>query len=83
LNYEGETMVAISDNQIIVILSSVFITGVLALKLGKELYQWNVWPGMEGWLTHFGNDIGLTRRWLEMIDRNEMLIYIWKIFRKL
>nr|YP_009414477.1 photosystem I protein M [Aneura pinguis]ARV78208.1 photosystem I protein M [Aneura pinguis]ARV78279.1 photosystem I protein M [Aneura pinguis]ARV78350.1 photosystem I protein M [Aneura pinguis]ARV78420.1 photosystem I protein M [Aneura pinguis]ASN73791.1 photosystem I protein M [Aneura pinguis] len=32
-------MLAISDNQIIVILSSVFVTGILALRLGKKLYQ--------------------------------------------
>nr|YP_010704946.1 photosystem I protein M [Porella grandiloba]YP_010945512.1 photosystem I protein M [Porella gracillima]WCQ78482.1 photosystem I protein M [Porella grandiloba]WGG27162.1 photosystem I protein M [Porella gracillima] len=32
-------MVLISDNQIILILLSVFVTGILALRLGKELYQ--------------------------------------------
>nr|YP_010881419.1 photosystem I protein M [Pellia epiphylla]YP_010881504.1 photosystem I protein M [Pellia neesiana]WIA67372.1 photosystem I protein M [Pellia epiphylla var. borealis]WIA67457.1 photosystem I protein M [Pellia epiphylla var. borealis]WIA67895.1 photosystem I protein M [Pellia epiphylla]WIA67980.1 photosystem I protein M [Pellia epiphylla]WIA68066.1 photosystem I protein M [Pellia epiphylla] len=32
-------MTPISDSQIIVILLSVFATGVFALKLGKELYQ--------------------------------------------
>nr|YP_009667559.1 photosystem I protein M [Cheilolejeunea xanthocarpa]YP_009667641.1 photosystem I protein M [Cololejeunea lanciloba]QWW92017.1 photosystem I protein M [Lejeunea sp. 17-8794]QWW92346.1 photosystem I protein M [Ptychanthus striatus]QWW92425.1 photosystem I protein M [Lopholejeunea zollingeri]QCW58335.1 photosystem I protein M [Cheilolejeunea xanthocarpa]QCW58417.1 photosystem I protein M [Cololejeunea lanciloba] len=32
-------MVSISDNQIIVILLSVFVTGILALRLGKALYQ--------------------------------------------
>nr|QWW92181.1 photosystem I protein M [Acrolejeunea sandvicensis]QWW92263.1 photosystem I protein M [Rhaphidolejeunea foliicola] len=32
-------MVSISDNQIIVILLSAFVTGILALRLGKALYQ--------------------------------------------
>jgi len=32
-------MVPISDNQIIVILLSAFVTGILALRLSKELYQ--------------------------------------------
>nr|YP_009667801.1 photosystem I protein M [Porella perrottetiana]QCW58577.1 photosystem I protein M [Porella perrottetiana] len=32
-------MVLISDNQIILILLSIFVTGILALRLGKELYQ--------------------------------------------
>nr|QWW93178.1 photosystem I protein M [Lunularia cruciata] len=32
-------MTSISDSQIIVILLSVLITGILALRLGKELYQ--------------------------------------------
>nr|NP_039285.1 photosystem I protein M [Marchantia paleacea]P31590.1 RecName: Full=Photosystem I reaction center subunit XII; AltName: Full=PSI-M [Marchantia polymorpha]BAS44705.1 photosystem I reaction center subunit XII [Marchantia paleacea subsp. diptera]BDW46130.1 photosystem I subunit M [Marchantia emarginata subsp. cuneiloba]CAA28071.1 unnamed protein product [Marchantia paleacea] len=32
-------MTSISDSQIIVILLSVFITSILALRLGKELYQ--------------------------------------------
>jgi photosystem I reaction center subunit XII len=32
-------MSSISDNQIIVALVSAFITGILALRLGKELYQ--------------------------------------------
>nr|YP_009668299.1 photosystem I protein M [Scapania ciliata]YP_009943639.1 photosystem I protein M [Scapania ampliata]YP_009943725.1 photosystem I protein M [Douinia plicata]YP_010033300.1 photosystem I protein M [Diplophyllum taxifolium]YP_010286689.1 photosystem I protein M [Scapania undulata]YP_010399887.1 photosystem I subunit M [Nowellia curvifolia]QWW93262.1 photosystem I protein M [Hattoria yakushimensis]QCW59075.1 photosystem I protein M [Scapania ciliata]QOD95525.1 photosystem I protein M [Scapan len=32
-------MAPISDNQIIVILLSAFVTGILALRLGKELYQ--------------------------------------------
>jgi photosystem I reaction center subunit XII len=32
-------MTPISDNQIIVILLSVFVTGISALRLGKELYQ--------------------------------------------
>nr|YP_004376500.1 photosystem I protein M [Ptilidium ciliare var. pulcherrimum]ADK89594.1 photosystem I protein M [Ptilidium ciliare var. pulcherrimum] len=32
-------MVPISDNQIIVILLSALVTGILALRLSKELYQ--------------------------------------------
>nr|YP_010881331.1 photosystem I protein M [Moerckia flotoviana]WIA67283.1 photosystem I protein M [Moerckia flotoviana] len=32
-------MASISDNQIIAILLSVFVAGILALRLGKELYQ--------------------------------------------
>nr|YP_009522520.1 photosystem I reaction center subunit XII [Dumortiera hirsuta]YP_009659400.1 photosystem I protein M [Riccia fluitans]QYB18553.1 photosystem I protein M [Conocephalum salebrosum]QYB18728.1 photosystem I protein M [Conocephalum conicum]AXQ02677.1 photosystem I reaction center subunit XII [Dumortiera hirsuta]QCR64650.1 photosystem I protein M [Riccia fluitans]QYB18465.1 photosystem I protein M [Riccia fluitans] len=32
-------MTSISDSQIIVILLSVFIASILALRLGKELYQ--------------------------------------------
>lgn len=36
---ESKIMAPISDNQIIVILLSVFVTGILALRLGKELYQ--------------------------------------------
>lgn len=32
-------MTLISDNQIIVALISAFVTGILALRLGKELYK--------------------------------------------
>jgi photosystem I reaction center subunit XII len=32
-------MTSISDGQIIIVLVSAFITGILALRLGKELYQ--------------------------------------------
>nr|YP_009667885.1 photosystem I protein M [Radula japonica]QCW58661.1 photosystem I protein M [Radula japonica] len=32
-------MVSISDNQVILILLSIFVTGILALRLGKELYE--------------------------------------------
>nr|YP_010881249.1 photosystem I protein M [Fossombronia foveolata]WIA67202.1 photosystem I protein M [Fossombronia foveolata] len=32
-------MLSISDNQIIVILLAALVTGILALRLGKELYQ--------------------------------------------
>lgn len=40
INWKGKKhMTLISDSQIIVALVSAFITGILALRLGKELYK--------------------------------------------
>lgn len=35
----GEKKMPISDNQVILILLGAFVTGILALRLGNELYQ--------------------------------------------